>query len=65
MTENKQHKHQPPHVVLALTLTGQVVLRSNVGRDTLRTFGQAMIDVAGELADPPGPDDTTHSDSQR
>jgi hypothetical protein len=42
-----------PHLVIAVTPAGQVVLRSNVSPDVLRTFGQ-------DLKAPPKPGDTTH-----
>ena len=50
---------QVPHVTIAVTPDGRVVLRSNVSADVLRSFGKDLIDVADELEAPPGPDDTT------
>ena len=49
-----------PHLVIAVTPDGEVVLRSNVSSDVLRSFGQDLIDVADELDAPPKPGDTTH-----
>ena len=37
-----------------------MVLRSNVGADALRSFGQDLMNVADELEAPPKPGDTTH-----
>jgi hypothetical protein len=49
-----------PHVVVAVTPDGQVILRSNVPPEVLRSFGKDLQDVADELTAQPGPDDTTH-----
>jgi hypothetical protein len=49
-----------PHLVIAVTPDGQVVLRSNVSPDVLRSFGKDLIDVADNLTAPPEPGDTTH-----
>ncbi len=49
-----------PHLVIAVTLDGQVVLRSNVSADVLRSFGEDLKNVADELEAPPKPGDTTH-----
>jgi hypothetical protein len=49
-----------PHLVIAVTSDGQVVLRSNVSPDVLRSFGEDLKNVADELSAPPEPDDTTH-----
>jgi hypothetical protein len=50
-----------PHLVIAVTPDGEVVLRSNVSPDVLRSFGQDLKNIADELeATPPAPDDTTH-----
>ena len=49
-----------PHLVIAVTPDGEVVLRSNVSPDMLRSFGEDLINVADELDAPPQPDDTTH-----
>jgi hypothetical protein len=51
---------QVPHLVLAVTPEGQVVLRSNVSADVLRAFGKDLIDVADGLEAPPKPGDTRH-----
>lgn len=47
-----------PHLVVAVTPDGQVVLRSNVPPEVLRSFGKDLIDVADTLAAPDG--ETTH-----
>jgi hypothetical protein len=49
-----------PHLVIAVTPDGEVVLRSNVSSDVLRSFGQDLINVADELEAPSKPGDTTH-----
>jgi len=49
-----------PHLVVAVTPDGQVVLRSNVSPDGLRSFGEDLKNVADELTAPPEPGDTTH-----
>jgi hypothetical protein len=49
-----------PHLVIAVTADGQVVLRSNISPDVLRSFGKDLINVADELEAPPKPGDTTH-----
>src|ERR1044072_2284722 len=49
-----------PHLVIAVTPDGQVVLRSNVSADVLRSFGEDLKNVADELEAPPKPADTTH-----
>ena len=49
-----------PHLVIAVTPDGQVVLRSNVSADVLRSFGEDLKNVADELTAPPEPSDTTH-----
>jgi hypothetical protein len=38
-----------PHVTVAVTPEGQIVLRSNVSADVLRSFGQDLSNVADEL----------------
>jgi hypothetical protein len=48
-----------PHLVVAVTPDGRVVLRSNVSPDGLRSFSEDLKDIADELA-PPEPGDTTH-----
>ena len=49
------------HLVIAVTPEGQVVLRSNVSADVLRSFGEGCLkNVADELTAPPEPGDTTH-----
>ena len=49
-----------PHVVIAVTRDGEVVLRSNVSPDVLRSFGEDLKNIADELEAPPEPGDTTH-----
>jgi hypothetical protein len=38
-----------PHLVVAVTPEGQIVLRSNVSPDALRSFGEDLINVADKL----------------
>ena len=49
-----------PHLVVAVTPDGEVVLRSNVSPDALRCFGEDLINVADELESMPEPGDPTH-----
>ena len=49
-----------PHLVGAVTPAGQVVLRSNVSPDALRSFGEDLINVADEIEATPEPDGTAH-----
>ena len=49
-----------PHLVVAVTPDGQVVLRGNVSPDGLRSFSEDLGTVANELTAPPEPGDTTH-----
>ena len=46
-----------PHLVVAVATDGQVVLRSNVSPDGLRSFSEDLENAADELTNP---DDTTH-----
>ena len=39
---------------------GEVVLRSNISADVLRSFGEDLKNVADELEAPPDSGDTTH-----
>ena len=48
------------HLVIAVTPDGEVVLRSNVSPDVLRSFGEDLKNIADELAAAPEPGDTTH-----
>jgi hypothetical protein len=48
------------HLVVAVTPDGEVVLRSNVSPDVLRSFGEDLKNIADELEAPPEPGDTTH-----
>lgn len=54
-----------PYLVTAVTPDGEVVLRSNVSPDVLRSFGQDLINVANELEAPPTPGHTTHCSRHR
>ena len=56
----KERGIELPHLVVAVTPAGHVVLRGNVSPDALRSFGQDLINVADALEAPPEPDDTTH-----
>jgi hypothetical protein len=49
-----------PHVVVAVTPDGEVVLRSNVSPDVLRSFGEDLKNIADELEAAPKPGDTAH-----
>ena len=49
-----------PHLVVAVTPDGEVVLRSNVSPDVLRSFGEDLKNIAEELESAPQSDDTTH-----
>jgi len=49
-----------PHFVIAVTPDGEVVLRSNVSPDVLRTFGEDLKNIADELEAAPTSGDTTH-----
>jgi len=44
-----------PHLVVAVAPDGQIILRSNVSPDGLRSFGEDLETVAGELTGPPEP----------
>jgi hypothetical protein len=47
-------------LVVAVTPDGEVVLRSNVGPDVLRSLGEDLKNIADELEATPEPGDTTH-----
>ena len=49
-----------PHVVVAVTPGGEVILCANVSAGVLRSFGEDLQNVADELTAPPQPGDTTH-----
>ena len=49
-----------PHLVVAVTPDGEVVLRSNVSPDVLRSFGEDLKTIADELEASPASGDTTH-----
>lgn len=55
-----EHAIAAPHLVVAVSPDGQVVLRSNVAPDGLRTFGEDLVDIADTLTAPPADGDTTH-----
>jgi len=55
-----EHDLEVPHLVIAVTPEGKVVLRSNVSPDVLRSFGEDLKNVANELEESPKPGDTTH-----
>lgn len=56
----EESRLQLPHLVIAVSPEGEVVLRSNVSPDVLRSFGEDLKSVADELEAPPKPGDTTH-----
>jgi hypothetical protein len=56
----KERGLELPHLVIAVTPDGQVVLRSNVSADVLGSFGEDLKNVADDLTAPPKPGDTTH-----
>jgi hypothetical protein len=56
----KDRAFELPHLVIAVTQDGQMVLRSNVSADVLRSFGEDLKNMADELEAPPKPGDTTH-----
>ena len=45
---------------IAVIPDGEVVLRSNVSADVLRSFGEDLKNVADEITAPSEPGDTTH-----
>jgi hypothetical protein len=49
-----------PHLVIAVTPDGEVVLRSNVSPDALRSFGEDLKNIADELEAAAAPDETKH-----
>jgi hypothetical protein len=49
-----------PHIVMAVTPQGEVILRSNVPPEVLRSFGDDLKNVADELTASPERGDTTH-----
>ncbi len=51
----KDRSLELPHLVIAVTPDGEVVLRSNVSADVLRSFGEDLLSVADELTAPPEP----------
>ena len=50
-----------PHLVVAVAPDGEIVLRSNVSPDVLRSFGEDLKNIAHELdVAQQEPGDTTH-----
>ena len=49
-----------PHLVVAVTPDGEVVLRSNVSPDVLRSLGEDLKNIADEHEAPPEPGGTTN-----
>jgi hypothetical protein len=49
-----------PHLGIAVTPSGEVVLRSNVSPDVLRSFGEDLKNIADELEAKPAPGEATH-----
>ena len=49
-----------PHLVIAVTANGEIVLRSNVSPDVLRSFSEDLKNIADELEASPERGDTTH-----
>jgi hypothetical protein len=49
-----------PHLVIAVTPDGEVMLRSNVSPDVLRSFGEDLKNIADELDASPAPDGKSH-----
>ena len=49
-----------PHLVIAVTPDSEVILRSNVSPDVLRSFAQDLIDVADEIEETTDSGGTTH-----
>ena len=56
----KEIGFEVPHVVVAVTPEGEVILRSNVSAEVLRSFGEDLIDLAGDLTGSPKLGDTAH-----
>lgn len=55
----RESNFEVPHLVIAVTPDSQVILRSNVSPDVLRSFGEDLKNVADELEAPSKPGDTT------
>jgi hypothetical protein len=51
---------EAPHLLVAVTPDGQVILRSNVSPNVLRAFGDDLKNAADELTAPPQPGDMMH-----
>lgn len=49
-----------PYLVMAAMPDSEMILRSNIRPEALRSFGEELIDVAGEMARPPGPEHNAH-----
>ena len=51
---------EAPHLVIAVTPDDEIVLRSNLSPDILRSFGEDLKNIADELEAPRAPGDETH-----
>jgi hypothetical protein len=49
-----------PHLVIAVTPDGEVILRSNVPPEVLRSFGDDLKNIADQITAAPQAGDTTH-----
>jgi hypothetical protein len=47
------------HVTLAITQDGLGVVRTNVGPELLRSMGEELVDLSGQMK-PPNPSDAHH-----
>jgi hypothetical protein len=47
------------HVILAMTQDGMGVVRTNVGPNLLRSMGEELVDLSGQV-EPPRPGDAKH-----
>ena len=47
------------HVILAITQDGMGVVHTNVGPELLRSMGEELVDVSGQM-EPPEPGDAQH-----
>jgi hypothetical protein len=56
----KEQGLELPHLVMAVMPDSQVILRSSVSPDALRSFGEDLLILADDLSAPPEPGDTTH-----
>jgi hypothetical protein len=53
-------KLEVPHLVIAVTPDGEVILRSNVPPEVLRSFGDDLKNIADQITAAPQAGDTTH-----